>query len=82
MSMLALSPTTVGNVVNLMSNDATRFDVVTMFLHYLWVSPIQMIMFMYILYTHVGTAAYVGACVLVIFIPVQSKRKVCIYTIL
>ncbi|GLV37821.1 uncharacterized protein CBL_06477 [Carabus blaptoides fortunei] len=71
MSMLALSPTTVGNVVNLMSNDATRFDIVTMFLHYLWISPIQMIMFTYILYTQVGIAAYVGAGVIAIFIPVQ-----------
>lgn len=72
MSMLALSPTTVGNVMNLMSNDATRFDIVTMFIHYLWISPLQLCIIIYIIHKFAGLASVFGACIILGFIPVQS----------
>ncbi|KAK7893420.1 hypothetical protein WMY93_022572 [Mugilogobius chulae] len=33
--------TTTGQIVNLLSNDVMKFDEVTLFLHFLWVAPLQ-----------------------------------------
>lgn len=41
LSKTALVNTTSGQVVNLLSNDVGRFELITMFVHYLWVGPLE-----------------------------------------
>lgn len=41
LSKSALINTTSGQVVNLLSNDVGRFELITMFCHYLWVGPVE-----------------------------------------
>ncbi|XP_048006653.1 ATP-binding cassette subfamily C member 4-like [Leguminivora glycinivorella] len=61
-----LSKTEPGQVINLMSNDVMRFDMVTLFLHYLWVMPVVVPVVSYLVWQHVRWATI--AALLVIFV--------------
>ncbi|XP_063913515.1 probable multidrug resistance-associated protein lethal(2)03659 [Zophobas morio] len=67
----ALVDTTVGQMVNLLSNDVNRFDMCVTHMHNLWVTPILTIIVMYILYTTLGFSALIGIAILLSFIPLQ-----------
>lgn len=41
MSKLAVTQTSAGNVVNLLSNDVSRLDYGFIFVHYIWILPLQ-----------------------------------------
>ncbi|KAJ8929216.1 hypothetical protein NQ314_018095 [Rhamnusium bicolor] len=45
LSKTALAETTIGQMVNLLSNDVGRFDFTTMFVHNLWVVPIETLIY-------------------------------------
>ncbi|XP_026726078.1 multidrug resistance-associated protein 4-like [Trichoplusia ni] len=76
--LLRLSQVSVGEVaggklVNLLSNDIARFDYAFMFLHYLWIVPIQAAVVLYFLYEVAGYAPFVGLFGVVLFIlPLQA----------
>lgn len=53
LSKTALGETTVGQVVNLLSNDVGRLDIAIIFLHFLWVGPIETICVTYLMYLKV-----------------------------
>lgn len=72
LSRTALGETTVGQAVNLLSNDVNRFDVATIFMHYLWIGPLQTVIVMIIMYQDFGTSAIVGVATLLMFIPLQG----------
>ncbi|KAJ3656111.1 hypothetical protein Zmor_015210 [Zophobas morio] len=67
----ALLDTTVGQMVNLLSNDVNRFDMCVTHMHYLWVTPILTIIVMYLMYTTLGSSALIGIAILLSFIPLQ-----------
>lgn len=73
LSKTALGQTTVGQVVNLLSNDVNRFDLAVIFAHQLWVGPIETVICTYFMYLQVGPSAAVGVFLLIMFIPMQSK---------
>ncbi|CAG9767681.1 unnamed protein product [Ceutorhynchus assimilis] len=52
--------TAAGQVVNLLSNDVQRFDLVCQYLHYLWIMPIQVTLVAYVLWDSVGVSSLVG----------------------
>uniref|UniRef100_A0A8C6CVH4 Multidrug resistance-associated protein 4-like n=1 Tax=Moschus moschiferus TaxID=68415 RepID=A0A8C6CVH4_MOSMO len=72
LSNSAMRKTTTGHIVNLLSNDVKRFDQVTMFLHYLWVGPLQAIAVTALLCMEIGISCLAGMAVLVILLPLQS----------
>ncbi|XP_060989327.1 ATP-binding cassette sub-family C member 4-like [Dama dama] len=72
LSTLAMGKTTTGQIVNLLSNDVNRFDQVTMFLHYLWVGPLQAIAVTALLWMEIGIPCFSGMAVLIIVLLVQS----------
>lgn len=53
LSKNALGETTVGQVVNLLSNDVGRLDIAIIFLHFLWVGPIETLAVTYLMYKEV-----------------------------
>lgn len=53
LSRNALGETTAGQVVNLLSNDVGRLDLSILFIHYLWVGPVETIIVTYLMYLEV-----------------------------
>ncbi|CAH1980241.1 unnamed protein product [Acanthoscelides obtectus] len=68
----ALGEVTIGQMVNLLSNDVSRFDACTSMFHHLWVGPVEILIVMYLTYYYMGYTALVGTLFLLFFIPVQS----------
>ncbi|XP_056145091.1 ATP-binding cassette sub-family C member 4-like [Lampris incognitus] len=68
----ALAKTTTGQIVNLLSNDVNKFDEVTLFLHFLWVGPLQATAVLLLLLHLIGPSCLAGMAVLVFLIPVQT----------
>lgn len=73
LSKTALGQTTAGQLVNLLSNDVNRFDVGIIFVHQLWVAPLETIIVTVLMYQKVGWAAVIGVAFLLMFVPLQSK---------
>ncbi|XP_035692355.1 multidrug resistance-associated protein 4-like isoform X1 [Branchiostoma floridae] len=72
LSNKAMTQTTTGQIVNLLSNDVNRFDQMPMFLHYIWIAPIQLAAVIWLLWLDLGVSALVGAGSLILVLPVQS----------
>ncbi|XP_025192648.1 multidrug resistance-associated protein 4-like [Melanaphis sacchari] len=72
LSNTALGETTVGQVVNLLSNDVYRFDNVVIFLNYLWLGPIQTVFVTYFLWQEIGVSSIIGVAILLLAIPLQG----------
>ncbi|EFA03657.2 probable multidrug resistance-associated protein lethal(2)03659 [Tribolium castaneum] len=71
LSKSSLIDTTIGQTVNLMSNDVNRFDFLIMHIHHLVIAPLEALVVIYLLYTTVHPAALAGAGLMVIFVPLQ-----------
>ncbi|XP_072399234.1 probable multidrug resistance-associated protein lethal(2)03659 [Diabrotica undecimpunctata] len=72
LSMSALAETTIGQMVNLLSNDVGRFDQAVHHLHYFYIAPIQALIVMVLLYMVVGWTGLLGTLFLLLSIPLQS----------
>ncbi|KAM9674298.1 ATP-binding cassette sub-family C member 4-like isoform 3-T3 [Dama dama] len=72
LSSSAMGKTTTGQIENLLSNDVNRFDQVMMFLHYLWVGPLQAITVTALLWMEIGMSCLAGMAVLIILLLLQS----------
>lgn len=72
MSKNALGVTTVGQVVNLLSNDVGRLDLSILFIHYLWLGPLETIIATYFMYEQIGISAVWGVLFMLAFIPLQA----------
>ncbi|XP_014214767.1 probable multidrug resistance-associated protein lethal(2)03659 [Copidosoma floridanum] len=64
------SKTSVGQIINLLSNDVNRLDYSVLSSHYLWISPIQTAIIAYLLYKEVDMAASLGLFALLLFVPI------------
>ncbi|KYN28544.1 hypothetical protein ALC57_02034, partial [Trachymyrmex cornetzi] len=74
MTRTALSETTIGQIVNLLSNDINRFEVYLVFLHSLWFGPLETIILTYVMYyvIDIGVSSIIGVAALLMFIPLQA----------
>ncbi|OWK00952.1 hypothetical protein Celaphus_00016752, partial [Cervus elaphus hippelaphus] len=72
LSSSAMGKTTTGQIVNLLCNDVNRFDQVMMFLHYLWVGPLQAVAVTALLWIEIGMSCLAGMAVLIIVLLLQS----------
>ncbi|KAI4565330.1 hypothetical protein MJT46_009673 [Ovis ammon polii x Ovis aries] len=72
LSSSAMGKTTTGQIVNLLSNDVNRFDQVTVFLHYLWMGPLQAVAVTALLWMEIGMSCLAGMAVLIILLLLQS----------
>uniref|UniRef100_A0A3Q4AMX3 Cystic fibrosis transmembrane conductance regulator n=1 Tax=Mola mola TaxID=94237 RepID=A0A3Q4AMX3_MOLML len=72
LSSSAMGKTTTGQIVNLLSNDVNKFDEVTIFLHYLWVGPLQAAAVVGLLWVEIGPSCLAGMGVLMFLMPTQT----------
>uniref|UniRef100_A0A7N9AYA3 ATP-binding cassette, sub-family C (CFTR/MRP), member 4 n=1 Tax=Mastacembelus armatus TaxID=205130 RepID=A0A7N9AYA3_9TELE len=72
LSSSAMGKTTTGQIVNLLSNDVNRFDDVTIFLHFLWVGPLQAAAVVGLLWVEIGPSCLAGMVVLMFLMPMQT----------
>ena len=63
---------TVGEIVNLMSVDASRIADLTQYFHIVWSGPFQIGLAVYFLYQALGAAIFAGVGVMVLMIPVNA----------
>ncbi|XP_028248988.1 multidrug resistance-associated protein 4-like [Parambassis ranga] len=68
----ALAKTTTGQIVNLLSNDVNKFDEVTLYLHFLWIGPLQAATVIILLMYAIGPSCLAGMAVFFILMPVQT----------
>ena len=74
LSRTALGETTIGQAVNLLSNDVNRFDIALVQVHYLWIGPLETFIIAYLMYNEVELSAFVGIVILLLFIPLQGNE--------
>ncbi|KAF1371659.1 hypothetical protein PFLUV_G00270750 [Perca fluviatilis] len=72
LSSSAMGKTTTGQIVNLLSNDVNKFDDVTIFLHFLWVGPLQAAVVVGLLWAEIGPSCLAGMVILMFLMPTQT----------
>nr|XP_039260104.1 multidrug resistance-associated protein 4-like [Styela clava] len=72
LSQKSLNNTTTGKIVNLGATDVLRFDLLPMFLHYLWVGPLKCLIVGIILWQEIGIAVLTGMGVLILIMILQT----------
>uniref|UniRef100_A0A2S2QB40 Multidrug resistance-associated protein 4 n=1 Tax=Sipha flava TaxID=143950 RepID=A0A2S2QB40_9HEMI len=73
LSKTAIGETTVGQVVNLLSNDVNRFDIAITLVLYILIGPLETIVVTYFLWQEIGVSALFGIGVLLMLIPLQEN---------
>ncbi|KAB0803876.1 hypothetical protein PPYR_00846 [Photinus pyralis] len=71
LSRTSLAQTTVGQVINLLSTDVSKFDQTFVLYHYAFLGPLETMIGTYLLYRTLGVAAFAGIAFLLLFIPLQ-----------
>ncbi|KAJ8684219.1 hypothetical protein QAD02_020011 [Eretmocerus hayati] len=73
LSNASVSSNTGGQMINLLSNDVVRFDPLFMYLHYIWITPLQVSLIAYLIWRNVQLASLVGVLLMTLgTIPVQA----------
>ncbi|KAK2187609.1 hypothetical protein NP493_160g03030 [Ridgeia piscesae] len=72
LSNSARQSSTVGEIVNLMSVDAQRFQELTNYLNMLWSGPFQMSVCLYFLWAILGPSVLAGIAVMVLLVPING----------
>uniref|UniRef100_A0A336LQQ2 CSON001219 protein n=1 Tax=Culicoides sonorensis TaxID=179676 RepID=A0A336LQQ2_CULSO len=72
LSKTALGDTSPGKVVNLLSNDVNRFDIVSVFIHSMWSAPLLTVIVGYLLWIESGWGGLIGMFVIFIVTPIQA----------
>lgn len=73
LSKTSANKTAGGQIINLLSNDVSRFDQVFVYLHYIWIMPIQGGAIAWLIWRQVNIAAFAGVFLITIqTIPLQG----------
>lgn len=73
MSQTALGQTAPGKVVNLLSNDVSRFEWVSLCLNAMWIAPLLTIIVGCLLWNEIGYAGLIGIAIIFVIVPIQSR---------
>lgn len=72
LSRNALTGTSPGQIVNLLSNDVSRIDTMMVYLNYSWAAPIQCLIIVYFLFRIAGLSGLIGIIPIVLVTTLQT----------
>ncbi|XP_017873148.1 PREDICTED: multidrug resistance-associated protein 4, partial [Drosophila arizonae] len=73
LSMKTAGQTPAGYLINLLSNDVNRLDYGFIFMHWIWIMPLQAVLTCYLIWLRIGIPALVGVIGLLLkTVPIQS----------
>ncbi|XP_033099970.1 multidrug resistance-associated protein 4-like [Anneissia japonica] len=72
LSSTALGQTTVGQVVNMLSNDVSRFDQELCYVNYIWLAPLQLLVVTVLLWYQLGPSCFAGTSILLLMVLLQA----------
>ncbi|XP_025097264.1 multidrug resistance-associated protein 1-like [Pomacea canaliculata] len=72
MNSEARRESTVGEIVNLMSVDSRNVEMYVTYSFWMWMSPVQMVIAVYLLYTVVGVSMFAGLAFMVLLFTVNT----------
>lgn len=72
LSNAARRTSTVGEIVNLMSVDAQRFNDMMTYINMVWSGPVQISISIYFLWATLGPSILAGVAVMIIMIPINA----------
>ena len=73
LSQSAIGETSTGKMVNLLTNDVSRFDFVTFFANALWILPLQIVAIGFLMWLEIGFVCLIGIAVIIIVVSMFSK---------
>ncbi|CAF5015111.1 unnamed protein product [Rotaria sp. Silwood1] len=63
--------TTTGQIVNLISNDVSKFEELSLFMHHMWSAPLEALIVFGLIWNKIGIATLFGYAVLLLLVPLQ-----------
>ncbi|CAF3162568.1 unnamed protein product [Rotaria sp. Silwood2] len=63
--------TTTGQLVNLVSNDVSKFDILCTYIHHFWAGPLQALVIFGLIWNEIGLATLFGYAIFLLQIPLQ-----------
>ncbi|CAF1189317.1 unnamed protein product [Rotaria sordida] len=69
--MTAIIKTTTGHVINLISNDVSKFEELTTIIHHIWAAPLEAIIVFGLIWNEIGIPTLFGYGVLLLLVPLQ-----------
>ncbi|CAF3301704.1 unnamed protein product [Rotaria sp. Silwood2] len=67
----SLQNTTAAQTINLAANDASKFDELSLFVHYLWEAPFESLLTFGLIWWNIGLPTLFGYAVLFLLVPIQ-----------
>lgn len=61
-------------IIELLSNDLAKFDVAFQSIHEIWKVPLQVLLFLGVIYLEIGVAGIIGVAFLLGFVPLLGKQ--------
>lgn len=72
LSQFSLAKTNVGQIINLLTNDANRFDRAIPFIPYIIIAPLQIVSVTGVLWIYLGPSCLSLPVLLILLVPLQS----------
>ncbi len=89
LSVKALDSNFSGDIINLLSTDATRIEIGVLYLPYLFIGPIQIVIVITVILQKIGVWFLAGLLLLLLIVPIQAlvakafnnyRAKLCVKT--
>ncbi|CAG9817707.1 unnamed protein product [Phaedon cochleariae] len=72
LSQTAVAANPPGKLVNLLSNDVSRFDAASVLIHQIWIGPLSAIVILFLIFQEVGLSGTAGVVIIMGMLPLQG----------